>query len=148
MVRLVGLEPTTGKTPVDFKPTAYANFATAAPATRPPENTTLANARNAPPSSPPKAGGKSAFSSLHLPPVRHKSARFILKSPRPALRCTHASRRNFVPSNDHFDLLVVGCGPAGEKAGAQAAYFGKRVALVERAEHTGGSCINTGTVPS
>ena len=31
MVRLVGLEPTTGKTPVDFKPTAYANFATAAP---------------------------------------------------------------------------------------------------------------------
>jgi|SRR5580692_1699028 hypothetical protein len=31
LVRLVGLEPTTGKTPVDFKPTAYANFATAAP---------------------------------------------------------------------------------------------------------------------
>ena len=34
LVRLVGVEPTTGKTPVDFKPTAYANFATAAPATR------------------------------------------------------------------------------------------------------------------
>jgi hypothetical protein len=32
MVRLVGLEPTTGKTPADFKPAAYANFATAAPA--------------------------------------------------------------------------------------------------------------------
>ena len=31
LVRLVGLEPTTGKTPVHFKPTAYANFATAAP---------------------------------------------------------------------------------------------------------------------
>jgi hypothetical protein len=31
MVRLVGLEPTTGVTPVSFKPTAYANFATAAP---------------------------------------------------------------------------------------------------------------------
>ena len=43
MVRLVGLEPTTGKTPVDFKPTAYANFATAAPATRPPENNMAAN---------------------------------------------------------------------------------------------------------
>ena len=51
-------------------------------------------------------------------------------------------------SHDHFDLLVIGCGPAGEKAGAQAAYFGKRVAVIERAEHTGGSCINTGTVPS
>jgi hypothetical protein len=43
MVRLVGLEPTTGKTPVDFKPTAYANFATAAPATRRPENITRGN---------------------------------------------------------------------------------------------------------
>jgi NAD(P) transhydrogenase len=49
---------------------------------------------------------------------------------------------------DSFDLLVVGCGPAGEKAGAQAAYFGKRVAVIERAGVPGGSCINTGTVPS
>src|SRR5580704_5417217 len=54
----------------------------------------------------------------------------------------------FVPSMDSFDLIVVGCGPAGEKAGAQAAYFGKRVAVIERAEYPGGSCINTGTVPS
>jgi NAD(P) transhydrogenase len=53
-----------------------------------------------------------------------------------------------VPATDSFDLIVVGCGPAGEKAGAQAAYFGKRVAVIERAEHMGGSCINTGTVPS
>jgi NAD(P) transhydrogenase len=53
-----------------------------------------------------------------------------------------------VPSNDSFDLIVIGCGPAGEKAGAQAAYFGKRVAVIERAPDVGGSCINTGTVPS
>ena len=53
-----------------------------------------------------------------------------------------------MPANEQFDLLVIGCGPAGEKAGAQAAYFGKRVAVIERAKHTGGSCINTGTVPS
>ena len=51
-------------------------------------------------------------------------------------------------SNDSFDLIVIGCGPAGEKAGAQAAYFGKRVAVIERASALGGSCINTGTVPS
>jgi NAD(P) transhydrogenase len=44
--------------------------------------------------------------------------------------------------------VVIGCGPAGEKAGAQAAYFGKRAAVIERAEVVGGSCINTGTVPS
>jgi len=53
-----------------------------------------------------------------------------------------------VGATDNFDLVVIGCGPAGEKAGAQAAYFGKRVAVIERAEHPGGSCINTGTVPS
>ncbi len=51
-------------------------------------------------------------------------------------------------SPESFDLVVIGCGPAGEKAGAQAAYFGKRVAVIERAEVVGGSCINTGTVPS
>src|SRR5580692_10320652 len=51
-------------------------------------------------------------------------------------------------SSEDFDLVVIGCGPAGEKAGAQAAYFGKRVAVIESAEHVGGSCINTGTVPS
>ena len=49
---------------------------------------------------------------------------------------------------DTFDLVIIGCGPAGEKAGAQAAYFGKRVAVIERAADVGGSCINTGTVPS
>jgi NAD(P) transhydrogenase len=53
-----------------------------------------------------------------------------------------------VASTDSFDLIVIGCGPAGEKAGAQAAYFGKRVAVIERADAVGGSCINTGTVPS
>jgi len=42
-------------------------------------------------------------------------------------------------SNDLFDLIVIGCGPAGEKAGAQAAYFGKRVAVIERAASPGGS---------
>jgi len=53
-----------------------------------------------------------------------------------------------VAALEMFDLVVIGCGPAGEKAGAQAAYFGKRVAVVERAPVVGGSCINTGTVPS
>ncbi len=48
-----------------------------------------------------------------------------------------------------FDLAVIGSGPAGEKAAAQAAYFGKRVVLVEKNEqHVGGACTNTGTLPS
>jgi NAD(P) transhydrogenase len=47
-----------------------------------------------------------------------------------------------------YDLVVIGSGPAGEKAAAQAAYFGKRVALVESAAEPGGACVNTGTIPS
>lgn len=47
-----------------------------------------------------------------------------------------------------YDLIVIGSGPAGEKAAAQAAYFGKHVALVERARYLGGAGVNTGTVPS
>ena len=31
---------------------------------------------------------------------------------------------------DRFDLVVIGSGPAGEKGAAQAAYFGKKVAVV------------------
>ena len=49
---------------------------------------------------------------------------------------------------ERFDLVVIGSGPAGEKGAAQAAYFGKRVALIERERVVGGACINTGTVPS
>ena len=45
---------------------------------------------------------------------------------------------------DHFDLLVIGAGPAGEKGAAQAAYFGKTVCLVERAPKPGGNSVNTG----
>ena len=47
-----------------------------------------------------------------------------------------------------FDLIVIGSGPAGQRAAIQAAKAGKRVALVERREVLGGVCINTGTIPS
>jgi NAD(P) transhydrogenase len=47
-----------------------------------------------------------------------------------------------------YDLIVIGSGPAGEKGAAQAAYFGKNVALIEREPVLGGACVNTGTIPS
>jgi NAD(P) transhydrogenase len=47
-----------------------------------------------------------------------------------------------------YDLIVIGSGPAGEKGAAQAAYFGKRVALIEKAPVLGGAAANTGTLPS
>jgi NAD(P) transhydrogenase len=49
---------------------------------------------------------------------------------------------------ESYDLVVVGAGPAGEKGAAQAAYFGNRVAVIERSENVGGTGINVGGIPS
>ena len=49
---------------------------------------------------------------------------------------------------EHFDLVVIGAGPAGEKGAAQAAYFGKKVCVIERSPKPGGAAVNTGTIPS
>jgi len=48
----------------------------------------------------------------------------------------------------HYDLLVIGTGPAGQKAAVQAAKLGKTVGIVERKRVVGGVCTNTGTIPS
>ncbi|MBA3889855.1 MAG: Si-specific NAD(P)(+) transhydrogenase [Gemmatimonadaceae bacterium] len=50
--------------------------------------------------------------------------------------------------SERFDLVVIGAGPAGEKGAAQAAYFGKRVCVIERAPRPGGTAINSGAVPA
>jgi NAD(P) transhydrogenase len=51
-------------------------------------------------------------------------------------------------SAERFDLVVIGGGAAGEKGAAQAAYFGKRVAVIERRSEPGGATVHTGTLPS
>jgi NAD(P) transhydrogenase len=51
-------------------------------------------------------------------------------------------------ASNRFDLVVIGAGPAGEKAAAQAAYFKKRVAVIEREVEPGGAAVHTGTLPS
>ena len=48
----------------------------------------------------------------------------------------------------HVDMVVIGSGPAGQKAAIQAAKLGKQVALVERNPIIGGVCTHTGTIPS
>ena len=48
----------------------------------------------------------------------------------------------------HFDLCVIGSGPAGQKAAIQAAKLGKSVCIIEKREVVGGASINTGTIPS
>jgi NAD(P) transhydrogenase len=49
---------------------------------------------------------------------------------------------------EKWDLIVIGSGPAGQRAAIQTAKFGKRVALIEKLEVIGGTAINTGTIPS
>ena len=48
----------------------------------------------------------------------------------------------------HYEMLVIGTGPAGQKAAVQSAKLGKKVGIIERAEVVGGVCINSGTIPS
>lgn len=48
----------------------------------------------------------------------------------------------------HYDVLIIGSGPAGQKAAIQAAKLGKKAAIVERAPWIGGAALNTGTIPS
>jgi NAD(P) transhydrogenase len=48
----------------------------------------------------------------------------------------------------HYDVVVLGCGPGGERAAIQAAKAGRTVAVVERAHVVGGNRVNWGTIPS
>lgn len=48
----------------------------------------------------------------------------------------------------HYDIIVIGSGPAGQKAAVQAAKAGKHVAMVEIGKVLGGACVHHGTIPS
>ena len=47
-----------------------------------------------------------------------------------------------------YEIVVVGSGPAGQKAAIQSAKLGRKVALIERHTSVGGASVNTGTIPS
>jgi len=48
----------------------------------------------------------------------------------------------------HYDIVVIGSGPAGQKAAIQGAKAGKHVAVIEREPGVGGACVYRGTIPS
>jgi NAD(P) transhydrogenase len=48
----------------------------------------------------------------------------------------------------HYDVVVIGSGPAGQKAAVQAAKAGRRVAIIEQDATPGGACVRHGTIPS
>ena len=47
-----------------------------------------------------------------------------------------------------YDILVIGSGPAGQKAAIQSAKLSRRAAVVECLQVVGGVCTNSGTIPS
>lgn len=47
-----------------------------------------------------------------------------------------------------YDLIVIGSGPAGQKAAVQAKKAGCRVVMIERERGVGGACVHSGTIPS
>ncbi len=47
-----------------------------------------------------------------------------------------------------YDLIVIGSGPAGQRAAIQASKLGNKIALIEKKNVVGGVCTNTGTIPS
>lgn len=49
---------------------------------------------------------------------------------------------------NHYDLVVVGSGPAGRRAAIQAAKLGKKVLVIEQGKRVGGVSVHTGTIPS
>lgn len=51
-------------------------------------------------------------------------------------------------SDQHYDTLVLGSGPAGEGAAMKLAKGGQRVAMIERLREVGGGCTHWGTIPS
>jgi NAD(P) transhydrogenase len=51
-------------------------------------------------------------------------------------------------TSSHYDLIVLGCGPAGQRAAVQAAKLRKKVAILDSREVVGGVCVNLGTIPS
>jgi NAD(P) transhydrogenase len=51
-------------------------------------------------------------------------------------------------SVSEYDLVVIGTGPAGQKAAIAAAKARKRVAIVDRVLMIGGVSVHTGTIPS
>ena len=57
-------------------------------------------------------------------------------------------RHRDVTRQNHYDIIVIGSGPAGESAAMNSAKKGRRVALISDRDEVGGNCAHVGTIPS
>ena len=55
---------------------------------------------------------------------------------------------NPILEKHHYDIIIIGSGPAGQKAAIQASKLKKKVALIEKLPRLGGASLHTGTIPS
>ena len=82
---------------------------------------------------------------VHLP---GRAVHASWRSAPPSTPPRRVTRERAVGAAEIFDVVVIGSGPAGQKAAIQAAKAGRRVAVIERDRQVGGSCVHTGTIPS
>jgi len=59
-----------------------------------------------------------------------------------------AADRGVTPPTTHFDLAVIGSGPAGQRGAIAAAKAGRRVVMIDRRAMMGGASLHRGTIPS
>lgn len=48
----------------------------------------------------------------------------------------------------NYDLIVIGSGPAGYEGAVYASQFGLKVAIIEKDQTLGGTCLNVGCIPA
>jgi len=53
-----------------------------------------------------------------------------------------------IAASNHYDIVVIGSGPAGQNAAVEAGRRGARVLIIEREKRVGGACVQYGTIPS
>lgn len=53
-----------------------------------------------------------------------------------------------IATNDKYDVVVIGSGPAGQNAALEAVSRGARTLIIERERRVGGACVQYGTIPS
>jgi ribulose 1,5-bisphosphate synthetase/thiazole synthase len=86
-----------------------------------------------------------------LPPPQRQQAQRHQQQPQRRRLSSAATVAAMTPrrlNSGHYDLLIVGSGPAAQKCAVDSAKLGRRVAVVDKLGMMGGVCVHTGTIPS